>query len=539
MKKYGTLISLVVTFLIGSLLYYLTFPALNVTNMEFWIFAVVVYLIFGVLNTILNLKISLDDFVRNLQYKRKGKKVRSKLFLVIPVVAFIIILVNFILSPLFGAKSYYNRILVDSSNDFTEEVMEADFNKMPLLDRDSSEKIGDRTMGQMSDLVSQFDVSSQYTQINYNNEIIRVTPLEYNGIVKWFTNRKKGVTGYITVNSTSGEAKLVKLKKGMKYVSSGCFNDNLYRKLQFAYPTKNFESVNFEIDNEGNPYYVASVVKYVGVGLRREVSGVVILNPINGKSKYYDVKDVPSWVDHVYEADLILEQINDWGKYKNGFINSLIGQRDVVQTTRGYNYLAQNDDIYLYTGITSVLADESNIGFILTNMRTKETKFYDVAGAEEYSAMESAKGQVQQMNYTSTFPLLINLNNKPTYLISLKDNAGLVKMYAFVDVVDYQKVVVTDSSKGIKKAAEAYLLEVSDELETNKTSLEKEIIVKNITTAMIDGNTYYYFIDNEYKKYRVSIKVNRNKLPFLRDGDKLLVKYDKEQEVINITDIED
>src|SRR5574344_2672981 len=144
------------------------------------------------------------------------------------------------------------------------------------------------------------------------------------------------------------------------------------------------------------------------------------------------------------------------GEYKNGFINSLFGQKGIVQTTDGYNYTIQNDDVYLYTGITSINSDESNIGFVLTNLRTKETKFYAVPGAEEYSAMDSAKGQVQQMSYTATFPLLINLNNKPTYLISLKDNAGLVKLYAFVDVADYQKVVATDASKGITEAAKLY-----------------------------------------------------------------------------------
>ena len=322
----------------------------------------------------------------------------------------------------------------------------------------------------------------------------------------------------------------------MKYAPSGLFNENLYRKLQLSYPTYNFESVNFEIDNEGKPYWVASVVKYVGVGIRREVSGVVILDPITGKSKYYDVKDVPTWVDHVYESDLILEQIDDWGQYKNGFINSLIGQRDVVMATDGYNYLAQDDDIYLYTGITSVVSDESNVGFILTNMRTKETKFYGVAGAEEYSAMDSAKGQVQQMNYTSTFPLLINLNNRPTYLISLKDNAGLVKMYAFVDVVDYQKVVVTDASKGIEVAADNYLNEVG-ETTTGGKDIEKTITINNIKNVIIDGNTYYYFTDQNNQKYKVSIKENKNLLPFLNNGDEVTINYNKESDVIIITEI--
>ena len=533
LKYKSLLLSILVTIIFGGLYYYLTYPALNITNVGFWVFFLILVVVFTVVYTVTSLQLKFQDLVTKKKTYRYNHK-PSLLIFTIPVVILGILLVNFVLSPLFFANKYYQRITV-SDAEFTENVKEVDFNKIPLLDRASSEKLGDRTMGQMSELVSQFDVSNMYTQINYNDEIIRVTPLEYNGWIKWLTNRKNGIKGYITVNSTDGEAKLVKLDKGMKYAPSGLFNENLYRKLQLSYPTYNFESVNFEIDNEGKPYWVASVVKYVGVGIRRDVSGVVILDPITGKSKYYEVKDIPTWVDHVYESDLILEQIDDWGKYKNGFINSLIGQRDVVMATDGYNYLAQDDDIYLYTGITSVVSDESNVGFILTNMRTKETKFYGVAGAEEYSAMDSAKGQVQQMNYTSTFPLLINLNNKPTYLISLKDNAGLVKMYAFVDVVDYQKVVVTDSSKGIKKAAEAYLNEMNDDIVGNNS---REVVINNISTAIIDGNTYYYFNDNNGQKYKVSIKTGKNKLPFVKNGDILNIKFDKEVEVITITEIE-
>lgn len=533
MKYKSLLLSILVTIIFGGLYYYLIYPALNITNVGFWVFFLILVVVFTIVYTVTSLQLKFQDLVTKKKTYRYNHK-PSLLIFTIPVVILGILLVNFVLSPLFFANKYYQRITV-SDAEFTENVKEVDFNKIPLLDRASSEKLGDRTMGQMSELVSQFDVSNMYTQINYNDEIIRVTPLEYNGWIKWLTNRKNGIKGYITVNSTDGEAKLVKLDKGMKYAPSGLFNENLYRKLQLSYPTYNFESVNFEIDNEGKPYWVASVVKYVGVGIRRDVSGVVILDPITGKSKYYEVKDIPTWVDHVYESDLILEQIDDWGKYKNGFINSLIGQRDVVMATDGYNYLAQDDDIYLYTGITSVVSDESNVGFILTNMRTKETKFYGVAGAEEYSAMDSAKGQVQQMNYTSTFPLLINLNNKPTYLISLKDNAGLVKMYAFVDVVDYQKVVVTDSSKGIKKAAEAYLNEMNDDIVGNNS---REVVINNISTAIIDGNTYYYFNDNNGQKYKVSIKTGKNKLPFVKNGDILNIKFDKEVEVITITEIE-
>ena len=534
MKKFSTMYSLLFTIIVGALFYYLTFPAINIHNVQFWFFVLMLVVIFVVLKSILSFGIKQIEIISNRKKYKLGKS-NYKIVYLIPIVIIGIILINIVLSPLFCSKAYYKRITINTEGVFSDDVKEVDFNKMPLLDRDSSEKLGDRTMGQMSELVSQFDVSDMYTQINYNDEIVRVTPLEYNGAIKWFTNRRNGIKGYITVNSTTGKSKLVKLEKGMRYAPSGLFNENLYRKLQLSYPTMNIGAVNFEIDNEGNPYWIASTVKYKGVGLRRDVNGVIIFNPINGKSKFYKVKDVPTWVDHVYEADLILEQVNDWGRFKNGFINSLISQKGVVKSTRGYNYLAQDGDIYLYTGITSVIGDESNIGFILTNMRTKETNFYSVAGAEEYSAMESAKGQVQEKNYNSTFPLLINLSGKPTYLISLKDNAGLVKMYAFVDVVDYQKVVVTDSSSGIQKAAEAYLAEDGSVEEGN---IEKEITVNNITSAIIEGNTYYYFKDEDGQKYKASIKISKNNLPFIKDGDVITIKYSREADVISVTDIE-
>ena len=532
MKKLPLLKSIIITLIVAGIYYYVSYPALNITNWEFWIYIIFLSFIFLAVYSILSARITIAELFNK-------KPVRSakvyKVFLFIPISVLAILLINFFCTPFFNSEAYYKRIEVENGI-FEEEIKEVDFNKLPLLDRDSTLKIGDRTMGQMSELVSQFDVSEEYTQINYNDEILRVTPLEYNGFIKWITNRKNGIKAYITVNSTTGKAKLVKMEKGMKYAPSAYFNENLYRKIQMSYPTKNIEKVNFEIDNDGNPYWIASVVKYVGVGLRRDVVGVIIFNPINGKSNYYDVNKVPNWVDHVYEADLILEQVADWGAYKNGFWNTIFGQKEVVETTTGYNYLAQDDDIYLYTGITSVIADESNIGFILTNLRTKETKYYSVAGAEEYSAMDSAEGQVQQMKYKSTFPLLINLNGKPTYLVSLKDNAGLVKMYAFVDVVDYQKVVATDSSQGIEKAAEAYLNETLEE-ETEIGKHEKEITIFELKTAIIDGNTMYYFRDQNEQKYKISIKENKNLLPFLQNGDKVIIKYNKETEVITITDI--
>ena len=529
------ILNIVITLVMGFIIYYFSLPALNLNNIDFYIFISTLLIIYSVLESI-NKKEKIELFKKG---QRINPKDYPKTFMVcisIICVMFVgIVLVNLICSPLFNAKSYQTRIVIDETGNFTEDIEEVNFNQLPLLDRASSEVLGDRVMGQMSELVSQYSVSNLYTQINYNDSIMRVTPLEYADGIKWLTNRKQGIVGYITVNSVTGESNLVKLNKGMKYSSSALFNENLERKLRFEYPTTNFGNISFEIDNEGNPYYIVTTLDYTAVGLKAKVSGVIIFNPITGESKKYSKEEIPTWVDIAYSANLVIEQIDDWGTYKNGFWNSIFGQKNVVNTTDGYNYLAMNDDIYLYTGITSVVSDESNLGFVLTNMRTGDTTYYNVAGAEEYSAMSSAEGQVQDMGYTSTFPLLINLNNRPTYLVSLKDSNGLVKMYGFVDVKDYQKVTVTDASYGIIVAKDNYLKSIKTEANDDEL-VKKEIKINSISTAIINGYSYYYIVSDN-QKYKASISLS-DELPFLKEGDILTIGiYNIDSEIIEIEKI--
>lgn len=526
MKK--ILFKLFAVLFVGVVIYYFLLPPLNLSAPLFWVFSLSLIFLFLVL-------ISLNNLEEHILIRTKSRKEKKlsfiwSIYLIIFLVPFVLV---FIGSPIFNSKKYANRISIEDAS-FKDDVKIVDFSKLPLLDKASSIKLGDRVMGGMTDLVSQFSVSELYTQINYNDDIVRVTPLEYASVIKYFTNNKDGVKGYIVVNSVTGKANLVKLDKGMQYMPSSLFSKDLYRHLRFNYPTKIFGVESFEIDNEGNPYWIIPTIKYALIGLRPEVDGAIILNAITGESKFYKVKDIPKWVDHVYPADLIMQQTDDNGTYKNGFINSILGQKGVVITTDGYNYVASDDDIYLYTGITSVTNDESILGFIMTNLRTKDTKFYSVSGAKEESAMASAEGKVQQMNYVSTFPLLINLNDKPTYFLSLKDNAGLVKMYGFVDVEDYQNVVVTDASLGIEEAVSNYL---NGEILESDNLVEKEIEISSIKDAVLDGLTYYYIVDNEENHYKVSIKVADNLLPFMREGENISISYRENEEILEIVKI--
>ena len=520
--------NIIITLIVVGIAFYLTLPAINLNNPGFYTLICFGLIFFGVIDSAREKQIDIFFKGQKLNVNKVGGSL-VKCLCAIVVIALGCLVANIICSPLFNAKSYQQRIEVDETGNFTEDIAPVNFNQLPLLDKASSQVLGDRVMGEIPELVSQFNVASDYTQINYNDSILRVTPLEYADSIKWLTNRKKGIAGYIKVNSVNGESELVRLDKGMKYSPSALFNEKLERKLRFLFPTENFGKISFEIDNEGKPYYIVTTIKYTAVGLKAKVTGVIIFDPITGKGTKYKKEDIPNWVDVAYSASLIIEQVDDWGSYKYGFLNSIFGQKNVVNTTEGYNYLAMNDDVYLYTGITSVANDESNLGFILTNMRTGKTTYYSVPGAEEYSAMNSAQGQVQDMGYKSTFPLLINLNNRPTYLVSLKDDNGLVKMYGFIDVKDYQKVSVTDASAGIIKAKDNYLKSIKEEAKDEELTT-KDIKIESISTAIINGYTYYY-ITSENQKFKISISLSDN-LPFLKVGDTIKVGYYNDEDSI-------
>ncbi|MGN1320795.1 MAG: CvpA family protein, partial [Acutalibacteraceae bacterium] len=351
-------------------------------------------------------------------------------------------------------------------------------------------------------------------------------------------NNSEGIPAYITVDMTTQETSLVRLDEGIKYSPSEYFMRNLYRYLRFKYPTKIFDNISFEIDENGTPYWVASCVKFkIGIWSGRDINGAVLLNAVTGESKYYSLEEIPSWVDQVYNADMVMQQLIYNGKYRSGYFNSIFGQKGVLQPTDGYNYLAINDDVYLYTGITSVTSDESNVGFVLTNLRTKETKYYAIPGAEEYSAMDSAEGQVQHLKYSATFPLLLNISDRPTYFMSLKDGAGLVKMYAFVDVSQYQ---IVGTGNTVEEARTDYINKLKNE-NLNIDNTEETIvsgIIESVSSAVVEGNTNYYIkLKDDNIIYVAPINLS-DKLPFAKSEDHIEMTINSIEDIVTVSKIE-
>ena len=518
-KSPGRVVALIVYLVVVAVAYYIMLPPFNWHSPAFWSFFTP----------------AVCALIVILALPGKNKIVKLNRYVVMGIAALFIIptVLWFVGTRVFHAKEYASRISIETVS--FDTINEVDFSKTAIIDRDTTEALGDRVMGQMSELVSQFEVSDEYTQISYKNSVYRVTPLEYADFFKWLANSKDGVPAYITVDSTDGTAKLVRLKDlgygNMKYVPSSLFNTNLMRHLRFQYPTEIFGNPSFEIDEEGHPWYVCSTYSYKLVGDKKYVTGAIFMDPITGESTKYDVESVPTWSDRIFPESLVIEEIDDYGALQNGFFNSFIGQKGVIASSSGYNYIEKDGDIWLYTGITSVNADQSNLGFILVNLRTHEALRIDAPGADETSAMKSAEDEVQNYGYEATFPVLVNVNGRPTYLMSLRSDASesksVLKMYAMVDATDYQKVTTVSVDQGLNvlKKQMIAIQGGSDDISSAVTE-SKDITVNDLRLITSEGNTIYYFKDEEDTKYRMNFSVKyEDALAFLSDGDAVTVEY--------------
>ncbi len=527
-KVKSNIFAAIITIVVAAVGFYITLPAISIHNAG---------LLFNIVFLVAVYAFSYMFFSK----KGKIEKVEvvgiKRLPLPLKITAIVagVCIVLWIIGSLTGAvflnASRYQKLLDVSEGDFSQDVNRISYNQIPTLDKESAIKLGDKTMGSLSDLVSQFSVMDDYySQINYKGTPVRVTPLEYVDVFKWFNNVSSGVPGYIMINMVTQEVTLNRFSNlgtgNMKYSTAEHFNRNLYRHLRFNYPTYIFEEPTFEIDDNGIPYWVCARVVYkIGLYGGHDIGGIVLVNAITGETSYYDISEVPSWIDRVYNADLIIEQFDYHGMLQHGFLNSIFGQKDCQETTDGYNYIAQNDDVYMYTGVTSVTSDQSNIGFILTNQRTKETKFYSITGAAEFSAMSSAEGEVQNLRYTSTFPLLLNIADEPTYFVALKDASGLVRMYAMINVSQYQNVATGQTLK----ECEANYIKLMKNLGMNTPSQDAENtvsgVVTDIRTAVIEGNSYYFFkLDSHDKTFMLSVADNTEIVTY-NVGDTVTVKF--------------
>lgn len=538
-------------------LYYFILPPISIFSAGFWIFAIIILagagLVFGVLDL---------SFLSDKKVKKKKQKKNSNIYIrsnkIIPgdktgamalaskiytgiiigaVVLFILCLI--ISAPIFQAGNFAGVIEV-SESDFAKDMPEVSkVTDIALMDTDSAKKLGDRKLGALANVVSQFVVSESYTQINYKGKPKKVASLEYDGYFKWLGNRDTGVPGYVMVDAIDNYADYVELESGIKYTESAYFSEDLRRVLRFAYPTKIFGNISFEVDEDGKAFYIVSCMKpKAGLFGAMDVSEVIMFNPVDGSHSLLSLGEIPSWVDIVYDGNLACQKYDWKGLYSGGFFNSIIGNKGCKQTTDDFGYIMRDDDVWYFTGVTSITADSSNIGFILSNARTGEYKFYPVIGAEEHSAMGAAEGEVQEKGYIASFPSLVNVSGQPSYIMVLKDANGLVKLYALVNVQQYNMVATGETQS---EAITAYIKtlrqngiavndpDIGDDSDGDKNAEDFEIKIADMKYLALSGTTYVYITAEDGKVFRMEFDAENEGIILKRVGDTLRGKAKPEK----------
>ena len=553
------ILSVLCSVVFAGLLFYFMLPAINFKAIEFYIYLAAVAVSYIVFSAIFSNALAKPEYM---PYVKKQATVPG----IIIGALIVVVAIGYVFScQLFRAKDY-SKIITVTDADFAQGIdaqTYETFSEVPRLDGDSANQIATRGLGDLAKygLESQFKVSEENNnQINFEGKPTRVVPLEYDNIIKWFYNTKAGIPGYIKIDMSSMKQDLVKLDDGkyIRYSTAEHFQYNLKRHIRFAYPTYMFGDATFELHDNGQPYWVCPVLdKTIGLFGGTDVKGIVLVDAVTGECIEYSLDEVKGnvelfWIDRVYDSDLVVEQYNYYGKYRDGFFNSLLGQQGVVATTQGYNYIAQDGDVWMYTGVTSVTGDNSLTGFVLVNQRTKETKFYEVAGGTESSAQNTAQGLVKDLQYTATFPILLNIGGEPTYFMSLKDESNIVQQCALVNVRDYNRI--SANHKDLDECLKLYLarlgsadvdfdsegLDETDAPAADNSKLATATgVISDIRTAVIGGESYYYIkLDSNAAYFSLAAKDNEA-VVILNKGDNVTVSYEGEgkEAIVNAASI--
>lgn len=448
-------------------------------------------------------------------------------------------------SPIFRNQDYRNLIgKVKDGDKITNQIAPISMNEIRVVDESLAYLLGEKILGSQPALGSQAHLGEFFIQ-KVNGKLFWVAPLEHSGFFKWLNN-KQGTTGYVMVSATNErDVKLVQEVNGkpilLKYQREAYFGSNLHRYLYFnGYNTVGLTDFSFEIDDAGVPYWVVTKYKKKIGFSGNDATGVVVVNAQNGAIKEYNIKNTPTWVDRIQPISFIKDQLNDWGEYVKGYWN--FSNENKLQITEDLTLVYGKDNkSYWYTGITSVGKDESAVGFVLVDTRTKETTFYKQSGATEYAAQSSAQGKVQEKGFAASLPIPYNINNIPTYVMTLKDNGGLVKMYAMVSIADYTIVGTGNTMREALTAYKTAFNSSGNKINVDSKSTKKvtEAVVIRIQNDVKNGNSYYYFTLKDNATIFVGSSQISNQLPLTAVGDVVKISYDEEnEETIDVSSFE-
>jgi hypothetical protein len=533
MKKFVQVLFLL---FLGFLLFYLNLP---VVSYGFYGIGVIV-LVLALFYFFISLGFGIDSTGKKVMIKSRPSK--FLLFFIGIILVYLSVIPIITTATIFHASKYQKMIgEVESGDKISEHIAPISLDKIRVVDQKLAYLLGEKIIGSQPALGSQIELGNFSIQ-KVNDELYWIAPLLHSGFFKWFNN-KEGTPGYVMVSATNErDVKLVQTINGkplkIKYQSNAYFSSEIHRHIYFnGYATTGLADFTFEVDEQGNPFWViATYDKKIGFS-GENTNGILVVDAQTGEIEHYSIADSPVWVDRIQPAEFVENQLNDWGELVNGYWN--FSNTDKLQITEGLTLVyGHNNKSYWYTGLTSVGSDESAVGFVLVDTRTKETTFYKQSGATEFAAQSSAEGKVQEKGYKASLPIPYNINGIPTYVMTLKDDGGLVKMYAMVAINDYTIVGVGNSMRETLTSFKSVYNMAGNKINPSNVAAKKSIssVISRIQSDVRNGNSFYYFTVKDYPNIFVGSSQISNEIPVSIVGDSIKVSFDIDNEqVIDVT----
>lgn len=533
MKKITPILTL---FVLAFIVFYNTLPVIN-----YGFLGLPVLLLFILLIAIITF--SEVVVVQNTKRIKVFSKANRYVFLIfLAILAYVIIVPLLTSLPMFRSEAYQKLIgKVEDGQNLKNHIAPISLDKIRVVDEELAMLLGEKIIGSQPSLGSQTEIG-EFTIQKVNDELYWVAPLLHTGFFKWYNN-SGGTPGYVMVSATNErDVKLIQDVKGkpvkIKYQPGAFFGSRIDRHVYFnGYATVGLEDFNFEIDDNGHPYWIVTKYKKRIGFAGNDATGVLVVDAETGAIQEYDIANTPLWVDRIQPISFIEEQLNDWGEYVHGYWNW--ANENKLMTTEGLTLVyGENHKSYWYTGLSSVGKEESAVGFVLVDTRTKEATYYRQSGATEYAAQSSAEGKVQEKGYHASLPIPYLINNIPTYVMTLKDDGGLVKMFAMVSINDYTIVGVGNTMRETLMAYKNVYNMADNGIDPAAVSTKKSFksVVTRIENDVKNGNSFYYFTVKDYPNIFVGSSQLSNELPVTMVGDSINIAFDVDlEEVIDVS----
>lgn len=559
-KKFTIIFSVIIAFLFGFSSWALM-PSVNFHFASFWWLPILLFLVIWGIPAVYE---SSSEGCHDPLFEKNGVFG----FVISMALLAIFLVVSLFSSPVFKSKQYAEMLPTPKISKFSDDVSPVDIKKMRQVTKTLANLLAEKKLGEMPGLGSRAAVGSMNLQlvngsfniINgsgekqklvFENDLVWAGPLIHSGFSKQLSH--KSTPGYILVSATDPsvvhfvthiqKSSVVQEKNtdrmgdvsitnddfeelSLQYLSEGAYFGSLVQRHLYTngYHNVGLTDFSFEISDDGRPFYVVTKFKKQIGFYCPEATGVIIVDSQNGKIEEYTIDNTPSWVDRIQPENFVTDQINWQGKYKLGFWNSLFAKKDVFMTTPGMSLVYGADgQSYWYTGIQSVGADQSTMGFVLVNTRTKDFRWYQISGANETAAKTSAQSApgVREAEFRASAPILYNVLGEPTYFMTLHGDDGLVKMFSFVNVKDYQVLGVGRSIDQALKDYQTSLVNLNRS--TNIDDLvERKTIEDTVKQIVTEGDFYFFLLENHTGEFYASSSLSP-KIKWTQPGQKITI----------------